>query len=265
MKRILQCESVYMTGFGRVKCPRNRWHGQNPLNWKHSSGDWRPHSSIRNGRSSTGTDEQYVNPLAQSDGMPGYAVHWMEVEGPLDDKTTGAGYRLLFDNHSMRSAESCEPGVMLEIAAPSENVSERRNRFRFAPRTRDFIVEVESTRPQEDARRLLKRFVTRAYRIPVKTGRSAQTVWVEGRCCGWCVAHSRLSLVRGIRHGKAPDRTQAGWLKVRNSLSTSGSCRLCPRFHHRQPDRSSCWSKPWLDRKAPAWFGCVRACRRTMR
>src|SRR5687768_11045487 len=41
-----------------------------------------------------GTDEQYVNPLAQKDGMPGYAVQWIEVEGPLYDESTGSGYRL---------------------------------------------------------------------------------------------------------------------------------------------------------------------------
>ena len=30
-----------------------------------------------------GTDEQYVNPLATEDGMPGYAVQWIEIEGPV--------------------------------------------------------------------------------------------------------------------------------------------------------------------------------------
>ena len=32
-----------------------------------------------------GTDEQYVNPLATKEGMPGYAVQWLEVTGPLED------------------------------------------------------------------------------------------------------------------------------------------------------------------------------------
>ena len=41
-----------------------------------------------------GTDEQYVNPLATEDGMPGYAVQWIEIEGPFyDDPVGGAGYR----------------------------------------------------------------------------------------------------------------------------------------------------------------------------
>jgi len=30
-----------------------------------------------------GSDEQYINPLARPDGMPGYAIQWMEAEGPL--------------------------------------------------------------------------------------------------------------------------------------------------------------------------------------
>src|SRR5690349_12945285 len=33
-----------------------------------------------------GTDEQYVNPLATKEGMPGYAVQWLEVTGPLKDE-----------------------------------------------------------------------------------------------------------------------------------------------------------------------------------
>ncbi len=30
-----------------------------------------------------GSEEEYVNPLAQKDGMPGVAFQWLEVEGPL--------------------------------------------------------------------------------------------------------------------------------------------------------------------------------------
>ena len=45
-----------------------------------------------------GTDEQYVNPLATEDGMPGYAIQWVEIEGPFyDDPVGGAGYERLFD------------------------------------------------------------------------------------------------------------------------------------------------------------------------
>ncbi|MEO7599270.1 MAG: DUF1587 domain-containing protein, partial [Opitutus sp.] len=43
-----------------------------------------------------GTDEQYINPLATPEGMPGYAVQWLEVEGPMADADAASGYKLLF-------------------------------------------------------------------------------------------------------------------------------------------------------------------------
>ncbi|MCX6952647.1 MAG: DUF1592 domain-containing protein [Verrucomicrobia bacterium] len=63
-----------------------------------------------------GTDEQYVNPLATTDGMPGYAVQWLEVEGPLEDPGATAGYKLLFGDLPMRRAEGpAARGVELDI------------------------------------------------------------------------------------------------------------------------------------------------------
>src|SRR5262245_47790781 len=38
----------------------------------------------------------FVNPLMTKDGCPSVAFRWMEVEGPLYDKTSDAGYELLF-------------------------------------------------------------------------------------------------------------------------------------------------------------------------
>ena len=68
-----------------------------------------------------GTDEQYVNPLATEDGMPGYAVQWIEIEGPFyDDPVGGAGYRLLFDQLKLVPSKEPRTGVPLEIGpAPS--------------------------------------------------------------------------------------------------------------------------------------------------
>ena len=61
-----------------------------------------------------GTDEQYVNPLATEDGMPGYAVQWIEVEGPFyDDPVGGAGYRLLFDQLQLVPSKDARAGVPL--------------------------------------------------------------------------------------------------------------------------------------------------------
>ena len=57
-----------------------------------------------------GTDEQYVNPLATPSGMPGYAVQWLEVEGPLADPAATTGYQLLFGDLPMRKVEAGQPG-----------------------------------------------------------------------------------------------------------------------------------------------------------
>jgi hypothetical protein len=117
-----------------------------------------------------GTDEQYVNPLAQADGMPGYAVQWMEVEGPLYDDSTGDGYRLLFGDLPMKRLEEGQRGVMLEVSAPPP---QGRGGFggpgaRGFARTREVAVEVVPDAPAEDAERLLRAFMTRAYRRPVE-------------------------------------------------------------------------------------------------
>jgi hypothetical protein len=115
-----------------------------------------------------GTDEQYVNPLAQPDGMPGYAVQWMEVEGPLADETTGAGYRLLFDDLPLRRLEAGARGVMLETVPPPPPPGTPRPPGPPSFRLDQVPVEVISTHPTQDAERLLRRFLARAYRRPVR-------------------------------------------------------------------------------------------------
>ncbi|HEX7860094.1 MAG TPA: DUF1592 domain-containing protein [Verrucomicrobiae bacterium] len=131
-----------------------------------------------------GTDEQYINPLAQKDGMPGYAVQWMEVEGPLYDESASAGYRLLFGDLPLKQSEPEEKniqGVTLEIQAPPTQAAGgpvtgpggRRGQGggfggRFGPRTRQIAVEVASEQPPADAERLLRAFMKRAYRRPIE-------------------------------------------------------------------------------------------------
>ena len=142
-----------------------------------------------------GTDEQYVNPRAQEDGMPGYAVQWMEVEGPLADASIGAGYRLLFGDLPMKRVEPGQPGVALDVASVRRGrrwrgggVGSRRTAAgpaveewrRAGPRGRGFrggrggarlaqaTVEVVSENPRDDGERLLRAFMKRAYRRPVE-------------------------------------------------------------------------------------------------
>jgi len=99
-----------------------------------------------------------TNPLAQQDGAPGVAFRWMEVEGPLDDESTGAGYRLLFGDLPLKNATQVGRALL--------PVSERETGKSARP-TLD-ALEVVSAAPQDDAERLLRAFMRRAYRRPVK-------------------------------------------------------------------------------------------------
>ena len=114
-----------------------------------------------------GSEEAYVNPLAEKDGMPGVAFQWLEVEGPIYDQTAGAGYHLMFGDLPLRRIESKEGGVTLQIVPPPRPAGED-FRNRFGPRLQDVAVEVVTANPQEDAARLLRQFMTRAYRHPVE-------------------------------------------------------------------------------------------------
>src|SRR5213078_3828903 len=63
-----------------------------------------------------GTDEQYVNPLATEDGMPGYAIQWIEIEGPFyDEATDGARARILFDNLKLMPSKETRTSVSLVV------------------------------------------------------------------------------------------------------------------------------------------------------
>lgn len=126
-----------------------------------------------------GTDEQYVNPLATEDGMPGYAIQWIEVEGPFgDDPAGGSGYERLFDRLRLVPSKSARAGVPLEIVAstpagPGPAAGGGTGGGRRGPQgfgraaVREAPYEVESAAPREDAERLLRSFLKRAYRRPV--------------------------------------------------------------------------------------------------
>ena len=73
----------------------------------------------------------YRNPLMQEDGAPAVAFQWMEVEGPLYDSSTTAGYKLLFGDLPLK---------------PN--------------------LEVASTEPEKDAERLMRGFLRSVYRNP---------------------------------------------------------------------------------------------------
>ncbi|QEH32299.1 Planctomycete cytochrome C [Aquisphaera giovannonii] len=124
-----------------------------------------------------GTDEQYVNPLATEDGMPGYAVQWIEVEGPLDaGPDADVGYARLFGDLRLVPSDPTRGGVSLEVGpadpGPAPGPGGRRGpgpgMGRGGPR--EALFEVESSAPRHDAERLLRSFLKRAYRRPVEEG-----------------------------------------------------------------------------------------------
>ena len=135
-----------------------------------------------------GSESYYTNPLAQRDGAPAVAFRWMEVEGPLYDAESEAGYRLLFGDLPMKRVEKGVPGVVLEVVASSPR-SGRGGRgpargsstdapsvgsaapagtfLRGTPPPQEVAVEVVSENPEADAERLLRGFMQRVYRRPV--------------------------------------------------------------------------------------------------
>jgi hypothetical protein len=118
-----------------------------------------------------GSEEQYTNPLAGPDGMPGVAFQWLEVEGPLSDPAADAGYRLMFGDLPMRRLGEGETGgVTVQIVAPPPPPGDGGGGFRgrFGSRTQPVAVEVVTDHPREDAERLLRSFMARAYRRPVQ-------------------------------------------------------------------------------------------------
>ncbi|HLK68615.1 MAG TPA: DUF1592 domain-containing protein [Bryobacteraceae bacterium] len=117
-----------------------------------------------------GSEEEYVNPLARQDGMPGVAFQWLEVEGPLYDENPAAGYRLMFGDLPMRRLEKGETGgITVQTLAPPPSPSDGGGgRGRFGPRMQDVAVEVASDHPRDEAERLIRAFLARANRRPVE-------------------------------------------------------------------------------------------------
>lgn len=102
----------------------------------------------------------FRNPLMQKDGAPSVAFRWMEVEGPLYDASTTAGYRLLFGDLPLSEAPKGARGVTIPVQGSEQNTAKSGTR-------NEVTVEVVTARPKEDAQRLMRAFLARAYREPV--------------------------------------------------------------------------------------------------
>ena len=111
----------------------------------------------------------WTNALAQRDGMPAVAFRWIEVEGPLYDEASRAGYRLLFDQLPMKKVATTEPGVAIDVINPA--AAGRRGGGGGGRGVSQLVptsVEVESASPAADSERLLRAFLPRAFRRPVE-------------------------------------------------------------------------------------------------
>ncbi|MCY2976714.1 MAG: DUF1592 domain-containing protein [Planctomycetota bacterium] len=108
-----------------------------------------------------------TNPFGQRDGHPALAHKWMEVEGPLYDESSLAGYRLLFGDLPLERLDDDSPvGTTIDVVSiePKGNGGGESRKDNPVKRVK---VDVVSVNPQEDAERLLRAFMRRAYRRPV--------------------------------------------------------------------------------------------------
>jgi hypothetical protein len=76
----------------------------------------------------------FRNPLMTADGAPAVAINWMEVDGPLYDDSSLAGYKLMFGDLPVESKDS--------------------------------KLQVTSTNPLKDEERLMQGFIRQAFRRP---------------------------------------------------------------------------------------------------
>jgi hypothetical protein len=122
----------------------------------------------------------FRNPLMTPEGAPSVAFRWMEVEGPLQDESTLAGYRLLFGDLPLRRVAPGEPGVAVPVVNPAPRATAGRNAGQRVEPPGEALVDVVSEDPARDARRLLAAFVARAYRRPVAPGEVDRFVALVG-------------------------------------------------------------------------------------
>jgi hypothetical protein len=112
----------------------------------------------------------FRNPHMTPEGAPAVAFRWMEIEGPLYDENTLAGYRLLFGDLPLRRTAGKTGGVMIPVIAQGDRREGGRNAGQRIVPLEEIAVEVVSERPRADAERLLRGFLARAYRRPVAEG-----------------------------------------------------------------------------------------------
>src|SRR5439155_2742814 len=110
---------------------------------------------------------RWQNPLAVKDGQPGVVFRWLEVEGPIYEQWPPAGHKLLFGDLPMATRKAPPKPQKKNRTMGETNAFEAERRFSPPPG-----VEVLSKNPKADAERLLRNFMTAAYRQPVAEAES---------------------------------------------------------------------------------------------
>jgi hypothetical protein len=165
----------------------------------------------------------FRNPLMTSEGAPSVAFRWMEVEGPLYDESTAAGYRLLFGDLPAASEPPRQPSLNVPVVARGD----RREGGRNAGQRVDPLVETRSTSSPKHPRTRRRAPAARLRRPRLSPARGRSDV------------ERFLSLVRRAprrrprlrrSHGRRLHR-DPGLARVRLSRRKAGAARR-PRARH---------------------------------
>jgi hypothetical protein len=184
----------------------------------------------------------FKNPLAEADGMPGVAFQWMEVEGPLFDDWPTAPHRLLFDDLPLVT----KPKPPEPADDPNATGFRRRRAPQLPPG-----VDVVSSNPEEDAERLLRRFLEAVYRQPaqpvdverfkwvVRSSLSAGLSFTDAMIAGYtAILSSPAFLFFDEQPGRLDDRALADRLAyfLWNTRPDENLHQLAERGELRRPD-----------------------------
>ncbi|MFT5468101.1 MAG: hypothetical protein ACI8UO_003209 [Verrucomicrobiales bacterium] len=112
-----------------------------------------------------GKNKDVLGPMSPA---PGVAVEWVEIEGPLYDMWPPANHRALFGDLAVKewTEDSGVPQPKQQTWARGNPESFPKDIYGHRGEKRP-VVYVESNAPEEDAKRLLSKFLRRALRRPV--------------------------------------------------------------------------------------------------
>jgi mono/diheme cytochrome c family protein len=104
------------------------------------------------------------NPLAEKDGQPGVAFRWLEVTGPIHDEWPTKGHKLLFGDLPIRCKDALAGQPLLDDEDEENAEAQAARRAKNPNQILTKVCGVKSSQPHADAEKLLRNFLTRAYR-----------------------------------------------------------------------------------------------------